>query len=296
VVLGGLAWFLLGGSEPVYQGKTLSEWLKGYDGFFDTLVGDNEESDEAIRHIGTNALPFLEKMLVAKDSKFKVKVMNLADKQSLFKFHFTTALHTRAMAYCGLRALGKGAKPMIPILVRSLNDKEEELVFLVAEVLGNIGVDGIECLTNALLNTNLVHRECVAYALGLYRKAENGQDPDKRISEAELARTDHCVIPILVEMLTDTNRSVRVCAIRSLGGIHQLPEFVVPALEAIFKDPKDGFRMQAGFALAEFGDRARSTVPTLLTALNDPDEYTRKAATNALRKIDPEAARKEGIR
>jgi hypothetical protein len=52
VILGFLLW--PSEREPEYNGVTLSKWLQRYND-----DGNNPEAAEAIRHIGTNALPFL---------------------------------------------------------------------------------------------------------------------------------------------------------------------------------------------------------------------------------------------
>jgi HEAT repeat protein len=49
-------------------------------------------------------------------------------------------------------------------------------------------------------------------------------------------------------------------------------------------------------ALGEFGDRAKPAAPILQHFLNDEDHFVRKEATNALKKIDPEAAAKAGVK
>jgi HEAT repeat protein len=49
-------------------------------------------------------------------------------------------------------------------------------------------------------------------------------------------------------------------------------------------------------ALGEYGGDANAAVPQLLEALKDPNYSIRNSATNALKKIDPEAAAKAGIK
>jgi hypothetical protein len=82
-LMGGLVWLALPPREPVYQGKTLSEWLE---------PGLNAPgTEEAIRHIGTNGIPTLLRMLRAHDSKLKLQLVELAQKQHLVKSHFIPA-------------------------------------------------------------------------------------------------------------------------------------------------------------------------------------------------------------
>jgi hypothetical protein len=47
-----------GRREPGYQGKLLSEWLRAYRPIGTRTPGSQQAAD-AVRHIGTNALPFL---------------------------------------------------------------------------------------------------------------------------------------------------------------------------------------------------------------------------------------------
>ena len=47
-----------GPKEPEYQGKKLSEWLAIYDGTNTTVVA-KDQAAEAVRQIGTNAVPWL---------------------------------------------------------------------------------------------------------------------------------------------------------------------------------------------------------------------------------------------
>mgnify|MGYP001599799890 CR=1 FL=1 len=67
-VLGGLAWLVLRVREPVYAGKPLSEWLRQRD----------EESTNAIRQIGADALPALLELAQARDSALKKRLLEIA--------------------------------------------------------------------------------------------------------------------------------------------------------------------------------------------------------------------------
>ena len=64
--------------EPTYKGRTLSGWMKMQErppindsGMVD---GGLTLANEAIRHIGTNAIPFLLRMLTAQDSPRSSKI------------------------------------------------------------------------------------------------------------------------------------------------------------------------------------------------------------------------------
>jgi hypothetical protein len=62
----------------------------------------------------------------------------------------------------------------------------------------------------------------------------------------------------------------------------------VPMLIALLKDSKQQVRLLACLALKDIGPNARSAMPALEKAAQDPDHYVRAAALEALMKIDPE--------
>lgn len=63
--------------EPKYQGKMLAQWLKGPFPPFDVEKAKESaqwlEAADAVRHMGTNAIPPLLKMVQAKDSTGKAR-------------------------------------------------------------------------------------------------------------------------------------------------------------------------------------------------------------------------------
>src|SRR5262245_34170426 len=71
VTLGVLFWKAAGPSEPLYGGKTLSRWLESHVPTSEADPPFNspgwKKADEALRQIGTNAIPTLLQMIRAKD-------------------------------------------------------------------------------------------------------------------------------------------------------------------------------------------------------------------------------------
>ncbi len=167
VMLGTLAWLLLKPAEPTYEGEPLIAWLQRYEDLNDDTVTDqiwHREADEAVRKIGTNAIPLLLELLEARDSKFKLKVMAAVRRQSIFKIHLTTAEVRHQMALGGFEALGPGAGPAVPALGKMLADGQLNA----AEALDMIGPESIGTLTNALTNANPKVRIAVVMALNRY--------------------------------------------------------------------------------------------------------------------------------
>src|SRR5437899_940581 len=80
------AFFALRPREPVYQGKRLSEWLADLNCAGRGQI--NQEAENAIRQIGTNALPFLVTDLCTLDSSCKLGLMRWYNKWSPIKLRF----------------------------------------------------------------------------------------------------------------------------------------------------------------------------------------------------------------
>jgi hypothetical protein len=127
VALAGVsAWQGLCLREPVYHGKRLSSWLRAYR--LHGLAGvetwqvraEQQMADDAVRQAGTNALPTLLRMLRAKDSAWKVKLMVLAQRQHFIRIRYTPAEELNYQASCAfgvLRAKGQNAVPALMEIV-----------------------------------------------------------------------------------------------------------------------------------------------------------------------------------
>jgi hypothetical protein len=118
VVVGAVVWQAVRQREPVHQGKALSFWLKGFDGGYnDPSKPSYNESVEAVREAGTNALPTLLRMLRTRDSDLKHRLTRLGLRQRLVNIEYVTADRQRWAAREGFVALGLKAKWAIPQLV-----------------------------------------------------------------------------------------------------------------------------------------------------------------------------------
>jgi hypothetical protein len=123
MILAGLStWHGLSRREPVYQGKRLSSWLEAYRLYGVAGVetwqvrAEQQMADEAVRKAGTNALPTLLRMLRAKDSALKVKLMGLAQRQHFIRITYLPAEELNYQASCAfgvLRAKGQSAVPAL---------------------------------------------------------------------------------------------------------------------------------------------------------------------------------------
>ena len=258
--------------EPVYEGRRLSEWLGD---FSLRQKQDTEEpverakrAAEAVRQMGTNCLPVLLKMLQARDSVVKAKLVEWAERQSLIEFNLTSAGDIRDQALEGFAALGPVAWPAIPQLTQLLN--RETTASVAAAALVRLGLEAIPPLAAALTNqVSAVRYEAIS-ALGRSRLPS------------------HDVVPILMECLHNTDSLVRVEAAEALGKRTEFPDSSVPALIQAMQDTSPAVCRSATKSLGQYRNRTKEIVPLLLRMLESKEcKMTPVLALEALRDIAP---------
>jgi HEAT repeat protein len=244
-----------GRKEPVCRGKTLTQWLKQLDdgeafgissGRLPSFAGAQIEAAEAIRAIGTNALPFLLEDIHAHPSEkdawiqFNRKLdrftMQHFGRRSLDLADVTAKDRVRWRAAQGLSALGPLAKPAVPELTRLLfTNYFHSSIKEAAYALAGIGPDGIAVLTNSLQPTNEWSGMCAIWALGQHPAAGTN------------------VIPFLISAKTSSSEGTACGAIQVLGLFHVDGEHVIPALTNALSSSNAAVRSDAARALMEFG-------------------------------------------
>ena len=104
-------------------------------------------------------------------------------------------------------------------------------------------------------------------------------------------------VSLLLPLSTSGNYDMRFSSIYALAQIGAEPEQVVPVLIRALKEPEIDVQTKAVSALEHFGLDAKPAVPALLELLSRPFVMVdRTLVTNALKKIDPEAAAKSGVK
>jgi hypothetical protein len=118
--LGSFLWFRssLSRREPVYQGKTLTYWLR------DIYSGRNPTAEKwqqdklAVRQIGTNAIPLLLQWISAKDDPLKQCMVTWIYNHRRTPFRLESSVDKNIMAIIGFQTLEKSqAGSAIPALV-----------------------------------------------------------------------------------------------------------------------------------------------------------------------------------
>jgi hypothetical protein len=271
-------------SEPVYQGKTLSEWLKIYNDpedptaynlfprsprpilaeFYDAhdtnygaeyaqrewaeLARRRDEAAKAVRHIGTNALPHLLRWL---DQDLPVP----------WKAKVAAVRHKLPGMFRGGRLVNWW-----------LNARGYNLLTLADcgfELLGSNASPAVPELTRRMNTRNSTSGAFAIAALGLI--GTNGLAP-------------------MLTALTNAQSPNRAAIVRSLKDpVKIMGTNAGPAIEVLARCVGDKDIVVATLSVDTLRSSAgRSAVPALTALLNAPDPYVRNCATNALYQIEPE--------
>lgn len=274
----GLCIWLLTGSldnEPSFRGKKLSQWIREYR--IGATPEARREAEDAVRTMGTNALPTLLRWIQQRDSLVREKTFQLVRRLPGNKADLRRAIHNRGLAGYGFHILGSEASSATSVLTRLLENDASAIDFstdlMVAEsavaALQEIGIPAIPTLAQALTNRHQSVRKAAAQALGQFGRAASN------------------VVPALVGSLSDTNAEMRLFAVRSLGQIGTDENVVVPRLIKILSDGWELNRLAAATALGAFNSRAGSAVPHLEQTLKNPleSDRVRDAVKDALAAI-----------
>jgi HEAT repeat protein len=260
VIAGLIAWQVLRPHErePVYQGKSLSVWLREYRG-----RGDVDGATHAVRQIGTNAIPTLLKMLRRKDSEL------VAGLVSFWNQHFWQ-----------MRYLPRWARR--PYMAYYQQDR--------APFINHEAAGGFEILA---ANS----QQAVPALIKIYKQniSESSQAAVLQALGA-IGPAARMAIPSIVRAANSSSELVRFSAVTALAQINSESTLTVPALGKSLRDANGRIRATAAQALGDFGAEARATVPTLMQMVNDPDEVVQEASIEALNQIDPEAAARAGVK
>ncbi len=230
-VVSGLTWQVSRPDELYYNGKPLREWLKD----FSFGVSDSREAEDAVRHIGTNAIPTLLSMLRAKDSGLKIRFGKLFARQSWIKIKITSAENKNLAAAYAFGVLAADAKSAVPELIQIYEKNiSTESQCATADALGAIGpaaTNAISALLRGLKTTNDTVRWDTVWALG------------KIHGQPEL------VVPKLVKLLHDPNYRLRWAATERLSDFGTNARAAVPFLIEMLKNQNPYGRKLATNAL-----------------------------------------------
>lgn len=291
-----LVWAIARPSEPSYQGKRLSVWLREFDHVDDAR--DVAGAREAVTMMSSNTLPFLVKQLGAHDPFLKRLLIDVLNKQSVIQWRPRMAEEEQYTAWQAFEVLGVTAAPAIPQVASLLTQADTADAAVCA--LAGIGPPALPALIGALTNRNAFGRAGIPS--GLLHVAEDKHalvpvflgclsdaDPALRATAAHalgwMRIEGATVVPALVPLMLDAAPRVRSHAAQAIGRFALLPELVVPALVRGIGDSDLMTRMNSVSGLAAFGQSAAAALPALEIAANGPDGVTSSRAKRAVLRI-----------
>src|SRR2546426_10288785 len=282
--LAGIVWAVsrnaIFSDEPKYSGKTISSWFRemGQAAEKKDWVA-YRKSEDAIKRMKGNAVPYLVRALHTKDSLFAKGFSVLWPKlppaiQRQFRKP-TPAWEIRDRALRLLAEIGPDAQSAFPEFIRALRDEEVNIRAHAAgslHQLGPIDTNAIPALIDAVRHDKEEFvRDSAASSLGA------------------IGPPAQAAIPALIELLKSQEDDSRVFALAALGKIGRMEEVVVPALIASKKDNTAYVRGWASHVLVQIGSTNRFVPPALLQDLQISTNCFRARAAVALWQIDPQS-------
>jgi HEAT repeat protein len=274
----GLAVYLLFPGEPIYHGKRLSAWVD--DLHPRVSEAKQQQAELALRAIGTNAVPYLVKILQHREPRLLRELRGFSERtktflrmDSEFELPWVAAVERDMQLSAAFAALGPSARPAFPMLTNLLLRPETTTVS--ASALARLGPEALRPLSRAIESPQAQVRAAAAGALG------------------SMAGDLAVIIPALQKSLSDSDKSVRISAVVGLGQIAETkPEAVLDDLIRGLRDTSPSVKVIAADCLARLGKRARTAVPELVNVVEGLDRLASGKAVSALRQIDPETAAK----
>jgi hypothetical protein len=283
--------------EPRYHLQPISSWLAKY-GDGPENYKPSPEADYALRQMGSNAVPFLLKLLHSTNSysyytfvwkptwRFPPGSPGVWNRLSTWwlntrcRFQRVTVPQGRDhwKAYVAFQALGPEGKSAIPDLIKLANDpstnstpsgtavsfwKHREYVARFAAWGSAYSPNGIPLFP--------------AKIFWIYTGTIRGGSflSDGEIAAWSLAAIGADSVPPLMEMLTNSDPQLRYRATVALGMMGEPAEPAVPVLLKMLADPDVKTRQEAAEALGCIGQQPDLVVPALMDTFADRDvEFT----------------------
>jgi len=222
---------LLPRHEPVYKGRTLSSWLQMYNET--ESYQDLVPVDEAIRAIGTNALPQILFDLQRRESAVATALAHLAARHRWIRFPIYGENHYSAPALMALKSLGAEAKPIFPELQKLLeNPQTAETAALGFFLIGPAAIPALEgtCRsTNVILRAQaaiLIARTKampgIAYGFAWHKSALNAK-PVLNLGWAYMGNGEQSTLEMIVKELANNDPAIRLANMDALRAIANAP-------------------------------------------------------------------------
>lgn len=222
---------------------------------------ERREAAKKLRLLGKKASEFIDVMLkacLAKENDTETRV------------HLTYALGAQKAA----------ADRTLPVLVKLLDDKNDEVNSAAAEALGSLGKGALVAVPSLI-------------------KKLSSKDEDVRIASVEtlgkIGPEAKAAVPELIKrMHGDGSLYVKRKSARALGHIQDDPAKVLPELAKALKDKDPVLRFAASEAIGKYGDKAEPVIDNLISMLKDESSaYFGSMALTKIGKVALPACEKE---
>lgn len=297
----------------------MSYWVSIYADPRFTAVAASGRPDEAVRHIGTNAIPYLLNWIASEPPRSKaITAINVPirwlNRKLAPKADWTirdASPFLRSGAPMGFKALSGQAESAVPELIRLFGKSKVDVIRRNAEealvVIGQPAIPGLK----RLLNETDVDATRVYTAGALVRLEKRGPGPvTEAITNAnvkvrraaaaaisELENNAETAIPNLIHALDDSDETVKWLAYHQLCNLKPDLALILPVMITHVASENPSDRMLAALVLGEYKSLARPALPDLIRAFDNTKDATnlneRYKIFEAIQKIDPQAITNE---
>jgi HEAT repeat protein len=243
--------------EPRYEDHSLLEWIAIADHGDKNSEYSERDALEAVRHIGTNAIPFLIKCIGYRERPWQTRLGSLCYKlpekiaNPLSHLVEGNGAQRQLTAFSGLYILGSDARTALPALTNLLT--QPSLVDYCMPVLIQIGGDGLTAVLNVVTNqASPFRRAAIGSLVGL--------DTNRPL--------DQVIVSTLTNSLADTNRELAFYAAQILCRHHSEKELAMKTLVDALQITDKKLRSSA-ISHLRISLRLGYSVPALLQFLQD---------------------------
>lgn len=266
------SWALEG--EQSYGGHPLSYWLrqetpKSRRGFYSITPSPaklTNEAEDAVRQIGTNAIPILTAMIDRKETTIRKRLRSLLAQQSYVKIQLDSARDWQARAMAGFIVLKQDA---VPTLIELLEEPKHRLVAL-------------------LVLSRIPDSRTVPALLECLNDVNGDVQANSAIQLGRIGEETESVVPALINTLNDINKTPRKFATLALGRFGDRATQAIPALISVCQtDPERSVRNSAAAAILDISEEHELAIEILVTDLVDHtvDNISRRRATIRLGRL-----------
>ncbi|MHB8519990.1 MAG: HEAT repeat domain-containing protein [Limisphaerales bacterium] len=270
--------------EPVYQGRRLGLWLVELAAEPGLRWGIDDPPEQAIRAMGTNALPYLAKTLGHRESVMKRAYRDQWQKlprwlRTMLPVPVRDTEARRAAAKLFADLAERSRSPIYAVFVAEYEEAAKspdyQISFNAMKILGN------------LLQTQ---KNMMALDV-LTRQMDSSLREARATAALWLSRCDGPIIkgalPTFIRHLQDSEVEPRMYSAVALYHIGYRTNEAVAVLAQVLSNKKSGFRSSAARYLSEMGPAAGQALPILLAAKDDSDKDVMHMVARALAAIDP---------